>query len=128
MNAEGTVLTGVCLSRGVPHFQVLSKRYPSEGGTPVPVRGYPNPSWGYPREDMGLGYPQLVLDYSPAGTGLPSPFLETEQQSEYLLRGGRYASCGHAGLSCLNKFFLFLISRKENLEFKKYILKIFISF
>ena len=27
-------------------------------------------------------------------TGVSSPPLEAEQQSEYLLRGGRYASCG----------------------------------
>ena len=38
---------------------------------------------------LGLGYPQLGQGYTP----LP----ETEQQSEYLLRGGRYASCVHAG-------------------------------
>ena len=46
--------------------------------------GYPSPSRGIPWP--GLGYP-------------PPP--KTEQQSEHLLHGGRYASCVHAGgLSC----------------------------
>ena len=51
-----------------------------------------------------LGQGVLTLDkgrypLSKVGT-LPR---ETEQQSEYLLRGGRYASCVHAGgLSCLS--------------------------
>ena len=94
--AEDTVFTGVCLSTGgVPRFQVLSWG----GGVPQTQvlslvsgprffpRGVPQsqPEGGYPREGT-----------LPAGTGVLLP-KETGQQSEYLLCGGRYASCGHAG-------------------------------
>ena len=74
-------------------------------------RGYPGPRF-FPRSLVPvpfLGVPQSLartgLGYPPPdpgqdwGTTTPS---ETEQQSEYLLHGGRYASCGQAGeLSCL---------------------------
>ena len=44
----------------------------------------------------GMGYPRPVR----SGWGTP-PSSRTEQQSEHLLRGWRYASCVHAeGLSC----------------------------
>ena len=49
--------------------------------------------------------PRLCLDSAGGGVyrGVPSPH-STEQYSEHLLRGGRYASCVHAGgLSCVNR-------------------------
>ena len=71
-------------------------------------QGYPCPRWGYPSHRQGGSLFQiggtLVLDYLlPAQdrTGVPLPPPQTEQQNKYLLRGGRYASCLHAGgLSC----------------------------
>ena len=98
-NGEGNVFTGVCLhlrgGGGYPHLanwgdtpsQVRMGQYPipgQDGGYPPPPTsrmGYPPPRRG-PRS--GGGYPQL------------------EQHGVYLLRGGRYASCVHAGgLSCI---------------------------
>ena len=56
----------------IPHHQDLA-------GVPPPTLG-----WGTPLPDLGWGTPPW-----------------TEQHSEHLLRGGRYASCVHAGgLSC----------------------------
>ena len=50
---------------------------------------------------MGV-HPPSGLD----GSTSPPPSLETEQHSEYLLCGGRYASCVHAGgLYCLGQEF-----------------------
>ena len=94
-DGEGTVFTGVCLS--TPGWG---------GGTPVPVlsqvlfRGYPSvrsfpggvpQSW--PGNTLVWGTP-LSQDW-----GTPTP--RTEQESKHLLHCGRYASCVHAGLSCL---------------------------
>ena len=69
-------------------------------GTPMgTVRGTPTPCWdwmGVPPVGTGWATPLLGLDGVP-----PLPHQETEQQSELLLRGGRYASCVHAGgISC----------------------------
>ena len=102
------------LSRGTPIFQIGGT--PSffmrgtPGGTPTSRSG-PRSGWGtpwsgldgYPRTPIrtGWGYPLSGLDggYPPVGTGwgYPPPPKKTEQQSEYLLCGGRYASCVHAG-------------------------------
>ena len=109
---ERNVFTGGSLSvhrrevypspRFFPWYLVpgLSKGYTSLRFFPWSL--VPGPFWGYPRDDrgapeLGLGVPLL------AGTGLPRPPPppETEQQSDYLLRSRRYASCGQArGLSC----------------------------
>ena len=78
------------------------------GGTPCPRQDWLLPvqgrAWGTtPPPRPGLGTPS-------ARTGVhPQPVMEspqTKQQSEHLLRGGRYASCGHAGeLSCFCALF-----------------------
>ena len=76
---------------------------PSLGGTPFPGRGIPpSQAGGYhlPRQ----GYPHLAP--FPGGGTLPrwGGYIPPEQHSMYLLRGGRYASCVHAGgLSCVRK-------------------------
>ena len=66
------------------------------GGTPLPDEGYPSPRQG---STPVLGYPlvrPILRAHHPTSPSL------TEQQSEYLLCCGRYASCVHAGgLSCL---------------------------
>ena len=83
------------------------------GGTP---QGTPPPSGldGVPPNGTGWGYPpcQDWMGVTPlfrTERGAPSPSLlshplshwETEQKSEHLLCGGRYASCIYAGeLSC----------------------------
>ena len=74
-------------------FQVLSQVF--SGGYPSPGGGG-NPVWGtpYPGQD---GVPPPLAR---SGRGTPPP-PGTEQQSEYLLHGGRYPSCGNVGgLSC----------------------------
>ena len=63
-------------------------------------QGTPGPGMGYPLDlekgtppDLGWGTPRPEMGYPP-------------QHSEHLIRGGRYASCVHAGgLSCLWKIF-----------------------
>ena len=74
--------------RGVPH--------PADGG-----RGYPIPGLGggTPSKDW---IPHPVSDGVPPYPGLDGvPPIRRQQHSEQLLRGGRYASCVHAGgLSC----------------------------
>ena len=65
--------------------QVLS------GGTTV-LGSFP----GYWSQVLSGGYPNM--GYPPSQNWGTPP--RTEQQSEYLLRSGRYASCVHAGLSC----------------------------
>ena len=68
-------------------------------GTP-PTRS----GWGTPPTRSGWGTPRPGLD----GGGVPPPrpsLDKTEQHSECLLRGGRCASCVHAGgLSCVDLF------------------------
>ena len=67
------------------------------GGYPIPgVGGTPTLGWGVPQPglDSGGGYLGYPLTH------------QTEQHSEHLLRGGRYASCVHAGgLSCSSFYF-----------------------
>ena len=104
-------------SRGVPHLR-------SEvGGTPARSRWWGVPPWTWdgvpPRHGMGYSpgpgmrytpqtwdwvLPPWTFDWVPhppdLGLGSPPP-PQTDQHSELLLRGGRYASCVHAGgLSC----------------------------
>ena len=65
-------------------------------GVPSPVgTRWGSPCWNW----TGVAPPpRLGLDVSKKK---PCPGQETEQQSEHLLQGGRYASCVHAGgLSC----------------------------
>ena len=92
------------------------------GGYPLPRQGYYLPRWGYyllPRQgvlpsqvgvlpsQVGV-LPSQVRGYYLPRWGTPSPdrsqargYPLPEQHSVYLLRGGRYASCVHAGgLSC----------------------------
>ena len=81
------VHTGRCTA--VPGRQYLNARhdrYPNSSG------GYPSPRLGYPCPELPC-QPKTGLGYLLARTGPPG----TEQQSEYLLRGGRYASCVHTG-------------------------------
>ena len=77
---------------------------PGRGGTP-----FPGPGGGvaHPRSRQGGTHPgtpqqgDTHLGYPLAGgthPGYPPP--HQEQHSVYLLCGGRYASCIHAGLSC----------------------------
>ena len=73
-----------CSPRFFPRSLVLFGCTLSQGGIPVPARGYP-------REDR----------VPPAGTGVPLPRPTTEHESEHLLRSGQYTSCSHGGgLSC----------------------------
>ena len=77
---EGNAFTGVCPSTpgggGKGYLWQAQLARSGQGGTP----------------HSGMGYP-------PARSGWGTPRIG--QQKEYLLRGGRYASCVHAGgLSC----------------------------
>ena len=90
--AEGTVFTGVSVhisGRGVPH--------PADGGTPIlsdggSGRGVP-PSkirmggYHHPRSGWGVPPSQVRMEGSP----------QLEHHSMYLLCGGWYTSCAHAG-------------------------------
>ena len=94
-----------------------------EGGAQFQTMGYPSPRWwgGSPRWGVrlswctpwrGMGYLSLTKTgsgYPPKpGNGVPP---ETEQQSEYLLHGGRYAFCVHGGgLSCVRALVCILSS------------------
>ena len=76
--------------------------------------GYPSPRF-FPRSlvpgPFGMGYP-----LARSGWGNPPP-PRTEQQSEHLLRGGRYASWVHAGrLSCFVADYVFFIKYHSNIE------------
>ena len=73
------------------------------GNSPPPTweRGYPTWEGGMPH--LGSRYPPLSRSDPRTGGGYPLP----EQYSVYLLRGGRCASCVHAGgLSCVDVFIL----------------------
>ena len=109
---EGTVFTGVCLSTpgmGVPHLHNTLTGpmfFPGGGG------GYPSdwshvPSQGRYPSQVQMGWPGQVQmgdtparDGVPARNGVPPPPCQIGQQMEYLIRGGRYASCVRAGLPC----------------------------
>ena len=78
------------------------------GGTPVPRDGYSSPRWGrgYSSPRWGRGIPQSQIgEYPRMGIltwlggilrwGIPP--LRDRTAEEYLLRGGQYASCVHAG-------------------------------
>ena len=81
---------------------------------PEPGTGYPpDQGWGIPL-DLGWGTPQTWDRVPPGpvppgqgipsrpGMGYPHPPPPELGHNEHLLRGGRYASCVHAGgLSCL---------------------------
>ena len=85
--------------------------------------GYPHQDWmGIPPVGTGSGYSPPPIGtagwgYLPSrtgwgtsspietGLGYPTPYRETEQQSEHLLCGRQYASCIHAG--GLSFFFIF---------------------
>ena len=68
----------------------------------------PRTGMGYPPRH-GTGYPQIWDRYPPrTWDRVPPPpgpemgYPQTDQHSEHLLHGGRYASCVHAGgLSCI---------------------------
>ena len=76
---EGTVCIGVCLF--------------TPGGYPGQVQ-----MGRYPLSRDGVGTPSGQGRYPPSRVCTP----RIEQQMEYLIRGGRYASCVHAGgLSCV---------------------------
>ena len=122
---RGTPFPG--LDRGVPPFQVWMEGtpFPGQGSVPHP-RGYPHQQDGVPLHlDLGRGYSLHQEDRVPPCPGLDgvppiqqdwmgvhpcpkldgSPHQETEKHSQHLPRGGRYASCVHAGgLSCFKWF------------------------
>ena len=74
---------------------------PFQGCTPVPEPGTRDRGKNL---RLGYGYPPAGTRVTPSSPPPPPPPPRprgTEQQSEYLLRGGRYASCGYTGgLSC----------------------------
>ena len=93
---------------------------PSQVGQGVPLVS----RMGYPHLDLGRGYP-LVLGrvsspHPDLGRGYPTPIEVRSkdggkggQHSVYLLRGGRYASCVHAGglsSSRVKSLFIFIQS------------------
>ena len=118
---------------GLPHLR--SGGYPipglDRGGVPHPRSGYPPPDmgWDTPQTQVWLGgipsqvwsgVPHPRSGYPPPpghGMGYPpwtwhgvTPPPETDQHSEHLLCGGRYASCVHAGgLSCYKLLFVPLV-------------------
>ena len=105
---KGNVLTRVCVSvhgggGGYPRQVPI----PDGGGYPHPVPmkggGYPIllVGRGTPIPDLGWGVPPIQVR-SQVRTGGGGWHPQLEQHSMYLLHGGRYASCIHAGgLSCL---------------------------
>ena len=89
---------------GVPH--------PAEWGSPsfLTRRGYliPHLDWGVPHPvlDGDGGTPSFLMGVSPHPPGQ-----KTEQHSEHLLRGGRYAFCVHAGgLFCFKFAYYFIVT------------------
>ena len=86
-------------TQGTPHQAGVPLPPGPGGGYPLAGRGTPPTRQGYsPTQVQVGGYP----GYPPPGRGTPPP----DQHSVYLLRGGRYASCVHAGG-------LFLFQRKK---------------
>ena len=94
---EGTPVTGP---------RSLLGQYPSQvqmGGTwPGPDQGYPSQVWmgvpqpgwkGYPCQAWGTPIQWWV----PPGQGWGTPLPRIGQETEYLIRGGQYALCVHAG-------------------------------
>ena len=75
-----------------PHPILMGVPWPGQCGI-LPIRtgwGYPPPNWDW------MGSPSS----SKTGWGTLPSTPEIEEQSKYLLLGGRYASCAHArGLS-----------------------------
>ena len=129
------------VDRGVPH--------PADGGYPVPGldKGeYPVPGLdggtssqvrtggGVPPFKIRMGGSQDLMGVAPppcpgldgvhpspskTGWNTPLPNQETDQQSEHLLRGGRCASCVHAGgLSCFKPLFglCFIFNKSSSLS------------
>ena len=93
------------------------------GGVPCQVQPGGVPSWGgtLPGGTLpGGGYPAGVGTLPRGGTllgGYPAGGTQLGQHREYLLHGGRYASCVHAGgLSCLVKNFPKTIWKWKNLD------------
>ena len=74
--------------------------YPAYGVYPIPSQdaGTPNArSRGVPHPRSGRGYPNSYSGWR--------QYPQLEQHSMYLLHGGQYASCVHAGgLSCMLQF------------------------
>ena len=133
--------TGVCLfnfrGRGYPHLADQGVPIPGQdeggegtpsqvrtGGTPIQL-GVPSSQAmkaGYSIQLRGRGTPIPGQDggYHISGQGVPPSIrlyggipLETELHSQYLLHGGRYASCVHAGgLSCF--FCVYLLDTLNN--------------
>ena len=82
-----------------------SSLHPEGGGVPPSQGRYPPVQGKYPPSRVGTPPPPRVRNPL-SKVGIPHPKRETEQHSEYLLQGRRYASCVHAGgLSCNGKIF-----------------------
>ena len=103
-----------------PSFPTRRVNHPANGATPsgqwVPWGTPIGTGWGYPQLELSEVIPPSGLDGVPPPSGLDGvpppcqdwmtvwecpPSQETEQQSELLLHGRRYASCVHTEeLSC----------------------------
>ena len=96
-------------ARGYPGQ--VPPRARSDGGVPdlgTPPPGYPPPGYPLPENPPARVPPTRVPPQR--GRGVP----RSGQHREYLLHGGRYASCVHAGgLSCLLKMFAQIRSSLE---------------
>ena len=120
---EGTPVTGLrsLPGEGVLKFQVgypSPRRWGGGQGTPWGTSSLRQYRMGYsppghdglplpPHQDWMGTPPQVRIRWDITLQPPPQP---QEQQGEYLLRGGRYASCVHAGgLSCYNMHLLFLV-------------------
>ena len=105
-SGEGEPIPRSEQGRGIPHSRSRWEGTPSQvwiGGTPFPGQdgGVPHPRSGWGRGTLGYPFPNQDWMWYSLCQGYPPPIQETEQHSEHLLRGGRYASCVHAGgLSC----------------------------
>ena len=106
-----------CPFHGMPHLHPIIVPLvpcPFQGVRQCQVGGTPAPGRGVSQSQVGGTPGQVMLSgnavpHAPPGqdwgtspsqdrTGVTTPLPgETEQQSEYLLRGGRYASCVHPG-------------------------------